>query len=63
MLYSMHLHEIDVVLNHPGLKFLGENPMFQERYSKVIIKIFISSEPSHFFSKTTTSTVTTQLRL
>lgn len=26
----------DIVLSHPGLKFLGDNPMFQERYSKVV---------------------------
>ncbi|CAO3589181.1 unnamed protein product [Absidia cylindrospora] len=24
----------DVVLNHPGLQFLSDNTMFQERYSK-----------------------------
>ncbi|EPB90326.1 hypothetical protein HMPREF1544_02851 [Mucor circinelloides 1006PhL] len=27
----------DVVLNHPGLKFLGDNPMFQERYIETVI--------------------------
>jgi hypothetical protein len=28
---------LDVILNHPGLQFLGDNPMFQERYSKASI--------------------------
>ncbi|KAI8638562.1 hypothetical protein BD408DRAFT_485459 [Parasitella parasitica] len=27
----------DVVLNHPGLKFLGDNPIFQERYIETVI--------------------------
>ncbi|KAG2207738.1 hypothetical protein INT47_011858, partial [Mucor saturninus] len=27
----------DVVLNHPGLKFLGDNPLFQERYIETVI--------------------------
>lgn len=28
------LKNADVVSNHPGLMFLGDNAMFQERYSK-----------------------------
>lgn len=27
------LHILDIVLHHPGLRFLADNPMFQERYS------------------------------
>ncbi|KAI9253663.1 hypothetical protein EDC94DRAFT_619391 [Helicostylum pulchrum] len=38
----------DVVLNHPGLKFLGDNPLFQERYIETVIcRIYYDGRCAH----------------
>lgn len=34
---NSYLHHTDIVLHHPGLRFLADNPMFQERYSKFCV--------------------------
>ncbi|KAI9354001.1 hypothetical protein BD770DRAFT_429129 [Pilaira anomala] len=38
----------DVVLNHPGLKFLEDNPLFQERYIETVIcRIYYDGKCAH----------------